>query len=455
MKNQNKSTLLTIRNALFLALLICAPKMFAQTQAVPQDFIRISGQATLQAGLAEAARQARATGKTYWVGYQFDLHSSFDFSERRVLIHKNGGISFFSGDSHWMWDVEDDDLETSVHRALAEMGEEASKAYLEKRRKEFSYSAADYAVYLLFNAGKNAIEQVAFIDFAHIGHLDEAPVYWLGQVATEQSFDYMRGLVEDRRQDMQLRKPALFLASLHASSRVVPFLVKIAENDSERELQKKAPFWLGQIHSDESFAALEGLFARAKDHKIQEEIVFAFSQHHSPKATAKLVEIARSNADENVREKAIFWLGQSDNPDNLRELEKLFRDTKSTNLQKKIIFSISQHRSERAPGILIGIAESDASREVRKQAIFWLGQIAGKKTLQTLRGIVDDDSDTEIQNQAVFALTQHRDKQEVAKMLIDIARTHKNPKVRKKAIFWLSQTDDEKALEFYKEVLAK
>ena len=459
MSNKNSTFLQISAATLFATIVLAVAAAHAQTQSLPQHFVRISGQATLQAGFAEAARQFRRSSGSdrYWVGYQFALHDGIDFSERRVYIHQNGGISFHKGDDHWMWDVEDDDddLETSIHRALAELGEEASKAYLEKHKKAFSRSAADYAAYFLIDAGSGRVDRLTFLDFDHTSRLRDLPVFWLGTVDSEQSFDFVRSVVENSDQAMRLRKPMLFLTSLHASPRVVPFLVKIAENDRERELQKKAPFWLGQIPSNESFVALEGLFARAKERKLKQDIVFAISQHRSEKVTAKLTEIARNDGDEKVREKAIFWLGQSDNPQNLRVLQQLFGETQSTFLQKKVIFSISQHRSPEAPAFLIEIAEGSATREVRKQAIFWLGQIAGKKTLQTLRGIVDDDSDAEIQSHAVFALTQHRDKQEVAKILIDIARSHRSPKVRKKAIFWLSQTDDEQALTFFKEVLAK
>ena len=64
------------------------------------------------------------------------------------------------------------------------------------------------------------------------------------------------------------------------------------------------------------------------------------------------------------------------------------------------------------------------------------------------------DADTEVQKQAVFAISQ-RPKDEAVPLLIKIARTHAKPEVRKQAIFWLGQTGDERALEFFKEILTK
>jgi HEAT repeat protein len=79
--------------------------------------------------------------------------------------------------------------------------------------------------------------------------------------------------------------------------------------------------------------------------------------------------------------------------------------------------------------------------------------MAGNRSLQVLGDTVDsNDADTEIQKQAVFAISQ-RPKDEAVPLLIKIARTHSKAEIRKQAIFWLGQTGDERALEFFKEIL--
>jgi len=40
-------------------------------------------------------------------------------------------------------------------------------------------------------------------------------------------------------------------------------------------------------------------------------------------------------------------------------------------------------------------------------------------------------------------------------MLIQVARTNRNPVVRKEAIFWLGQSHDERALSYLEEILSK
>jgi hypothetical protein len=39
--------------------------------------------------------------------------------------------------------------------------------------------------------------------------------------------------------------------------------------------------------------------------------------------------------------------------------------------------------------------------------------------------------------------------------LIQVAQTNKNPEVRKQAMFWLGQSNDPRALEFFEKVLTQ
>ena len=57
-----------------------------------------------------------------------------------------------------------------------------------------------------------------------------------------------------------------------------------------------------------------------------------------------------------------------------------------------------------------------------------------------------------MKKKAVFALSQ-MPQEEGVPLLINVAKTNKNPVVRKQAIFWLGQTHDPRALEFLEEIL--
>ena len=165
-----------------------------------------------------------------------------------------------------------------------------------------------------------------------------------------------------------------------------------------------------------------------------------------------------------VRKESAFALGISKDPGAMAILESAYGVTTSREVKNQIIFAASINnqdedsaRSSNDQGInfLIKVAEHDQDRELRKQALFWLGQKAGKRSLEVLGNVIEkSDDDTEVQKQAVFAISQ-RPRDEAVPLLIKIARTHRKAEVRKQAIFWLGQTGDERALEFFKEILSK
>ena len=104
---------------------------------------------------------------------------------------------------------------------------------------------------------------------------------------------------------------------------------------------------------------------------------------------------------------------------------------------------------------LLAIAKDEArERGVRKDAVFWVSQAAGEKATEGLVDVVGDAAtDREVRLQAVFALSQRRG--EAVAALISVARTSKDPQIRKQAIFWLGQSHDDRALEFFESVLLK
>lgn len=105
---------------------------------------------------------------------------------------------------------------------------------------------------------------------------------------------------------------------------------------------------------------------------------------------------------------------------------------------------------------LLKLARDDrVSRRARRQAVFWLGQSAGDAASRGLADLVDDGGvDREVKEQAVFALSQQRGDAAVP-LLIRIARTHPDREVRRKALFWLGQSDDPRALALFEELLTK
>jgi hypothetical protein len=94
------------------------------------------------------------------------------------------------------------------------------------------------------------------------------------------------------------------------------------------------------------------------------------------------------------------------------------------------------------------------SEETRRQSVFWLGQAAGEAATRGLGSIAarGGDDDLEVRKHAVFALSQ-RPAEEGVPALIRIARTNRQPELRKTALFWLGQSEDPRAVSLFEELL--
>ena len=218
--------------------------------------------------------------------------------------------------------------------------------------------------------------------------------------------------------------------------------IEISAMNDGIDLKGNPLIWLGKADAQSSFELCRKAFGKTESPNLREDLVGAIAMHpHSEESTAFFKEVIASDPSNEVREEAVFWIAFHD-PTALNFLRDLARKDRSQEVRKKAVFAITQIRTPEAVDALIELTRSSDS-EVAEQAVFWLGQIASEKAVKLLKDIVWDDTETDIQTKAVFALSQQGSVDE----LIEIANTHPNPEVRKKAIFWLGQSKDKKAVE--------
>ncbi len=277
-------------------------------------------------------------------------------------------------------------------------------------------------VFLLRESNDGSISRLEVYNLERDREYSGYRVYWLGRAGNEESLNLLQGLVEGQ-QATRVNEHATMAIALHDDPRVSGMLKNFVQQSSLEKVRKNAVFWLGQIGGETPF----------------------------------LADLVRSDREiVEVRKQAAFAIGVSKDRTALSTLQNLYPSVTHREVKKQIIFAASiNENKDGAVGFLIEVAGKDPDREARKQAIFWLGQRAGERSLGALRDTIDsNDADTEIQKQAVFALSQ-RPKDEAVPALIKVARTHPKPAVRKQAIFWLGQTGDERAVDFFKEILLK
>jgi hypothetical protein len=108
---------------------------------------------------------------------------------------------------------------------------------------------------------------------------------------------------------------------------------------------------------------------------------------------------------------------------------------------------------------LLAIARDRARpRPTRTDAAFWLSRFASAR----LEGHAEDLASTEDSEKreddprtsAVFALSQLRNGEGI-EPLVQVARTNRDARVRRQALFWLGQSGDSRGLDVMEEILAR
>jgi HEAT repeat protein len=267
-----------------------------------------------------------------------------------------------------------------------------------------------------------AITRLEIYNLDRVHEYSGYPVYWLGRATNDESLDLLKSLALGQP-GAKISEHATMAIGLHDDKRVPGMLKDFVRSSTTEKVRDSAVFWLGQFGGEHEF----------------------------------LAELVRSDRESTeLRKNAAFAIGISKDQEAIAVLKNLFASVTGREVRKQIIFAISINKnSDESVDFLIQAATNDSDADTRKQALFWLGQKAGERSLKVLGNLASNsDGDTEVQKQAVFAISQRR-KDESVPLLIKIAKTHPKAEVRKQAMFWLGQTGDERAITFFKEILAK
>jgi HEAT repeat protein len=272
----------------------------------------------------------------------------------------------------------------------------------------------------------------------------------LGTVSTRDATDYLIGLA--RTQSGKAAGEAVFPVTLADSIEPAQPIYSIAKDDSRPiEVRGSAIFWLSQVADDRAVGMLNDILKSASSSEIQDKAIFGLSQHHSGKGMAILRDYAeQENAPEEARGKAIFWLGQGKD-DGGQYLRNLYGRVHSNDLKDKIIFSMSQQKNEASEKWLLDlVGNSSESIENRKKALFWVGQSG--TSIQELTVMYGRMSEKEMKDQMIFVFSQRHDRAAVDK-LMDIAKNDPDRDARKKAMFWLGQSHDQRVSAFLSDMI--
>jgi HEAT repeat protein len=210
------------------------------------------------------------------------------------------------------------------------------------------------------------------------------------------------------------------------------------------------PFvWLTNVPPAESIAWLKSQAGTARS----ETAIMAISLHQDATADRALDDMTAIAQPVELRKRAAFWLGNSRGASGVASLKKMLANDPSPDVRDRVVFALSQSKDPGGIPLVIEAARNDKDAHIRGQALFWLAQRAASQiSKEAIQNALANDPDSAVRERAVEALAQLRNGEGVP-MLIDLAKTHRDPAVRKKAMFWLGQSKDPRALDFFAQLL--
>lgn len=210
--------------------------------------------------------------------------------------------------------------------------------------------------------------------------------------------------------------------------------------------------WIGTTEDTASLDWLKSV-ARSNDNdSVGNSALYAMALHRNKKASELLYELAREQDGQHAEE-AIFWLGDARGVEGFKALKRLLSELPASDLRREINFALSQNGTKPATDLLIEISESDFDPEQRGNALFWLAEEQPDLAPEVLLKALSNEKDEDVREQAVFAISQ-LPSDISTEMLLALARNSDYPRdIRRQALFWLANSDDEKATAALAELL--
>ena len=171
-------------------------------------------------------------------------------------------------------------------------------------------------------------------------------------------------------------------------------------------------YWLTGVTPEASVAWL----------KLQPDVLPP-ALHAGAAADSALEDLTAAGQPDKTRERAAFWLGSTRGAKGVVILQRMLAGDPSPKVREQVVFALSQSKKP-----------------------------AGLTTLMLIQNATADDPERFVKEQAVFALKMLPEAQGVPR-LIDVAKNNRDLAVRRKALFWLGQSKDPRALDFFAQVL--
>ena len=131
----------------------------------------------------------------------------------------------------------------------------------------------------------------------------------------------------------------------------------------------------------------------------------------------------------------------------------LLTQMKTSSLEEDALGALAMHRGDFARESLVKIGKSDKVADTRSKAWFWLAMTGAKDAESPISAAVRNDPDDDVREEAVFALSRLPDERATEALIATAEDRSLSREQRKRAVFWLSQSESSTALAYLDKIL--
>jgi hypothetical protein len=235
---------------------------------------------------------------------------------------------------------------------------------------------------------------------------------------------------------------ALFVLAQNGSPQGREIIGRIARGQSNPDLQREAIKYLGLFGGAQSRQIMAEVYAANSDASVKRAILRAYMLGGDHE---RLFAAAKSEKDESLRREAIRQLGLVHG---VGELEQLYQAETSTDLRREILQAFFLAGES---GKLVQAAQSEKDPQLRRTAIRNLGLIHSDDSAKALQAIYGKETDRGLKEEVLNAYFLQGN----AAAIVAIARSEKDPELKKTAVSKLSLMHSKEATDYLMELLQK
>jgi HEAT repeat protein/beta-lactamase regulating signal transducer with metallopeptidase domain len=272
-----------------------------------------------------------------------------------------------------------------------------------------------------------------------------APVFWLGVAPEAESFERVRELFGQARQE-KIQVLLIELASLHSTTDVVlPFLTRLVDPSHPVAIRREAAEGFDHHHDPRSVEILLRVARTDPVSEVRSEAAETIGEVQTPQSIPALTDLATNSADPAVRREAAEAFADQPPELALPAIERLIATTTDEEVLVEAIEALGEIPGEinaaRVTAMLVRTANGHPSQRAQQEAVETLGEIEAPGALAALTRIVWEHKDVTIQREAVETLGDRHEAAAVAE-LERILREHPVEEVQAEAIETLTDKSD-------------